>query len=408
MLSFSKYPPYRIHPCASCYQEENTDKALDVTETGEPPLDWCSDEDLEAIRECKTLLENGTDSLIKRITFYPEYGSALCVLSPNEMVGEVSILVLGLDNHEFYVHPNGEKGPECYDHLAVAKDYKPLFVGLVLESELNNFMKLFKELLSEAQLRTGNQRSANFNKQGHQKTPAFILAIAKQALLNTGTSEEPKGGFTDNGLHTGGRPRNTCFPLVRSLLNFRLSQAAAHQGADSLFQRLVTFFDLRVADEYLKIGTVLGSDVAYGCKRMNLDKAMKILETASRKFSFLDEVILLTDGLLQYAKHVKSKIEETLKSSADFERSRFSLKHLQNEMSRDKPFRNPRIRVGGRPSPHPSSSASDIRENTRRNIGLLPIYSWKSGLDIQRMHDWCLSPQFSPCTSLVNGWLLLR
>ena len=370
-------------------------------------MDWCSDDEIQAIRECKTLLEDGTDSLIKFLTFYPEYGSALCVLSRKEMVGEVSIMVVGLDKYEFYVHPNGTQGPEYYDHLAVARDYKPLHAGLVLESELNNVMESFEELLTEGQTRTGNHRSAKFNKQGHQKTPAFILALAKQALFNTSTPEEPKGGFTDNGLHTGGRPRNTCFPLVRSLLNFRLSQAAAHQGADSLFQRLVTFFDLRVADEYLKSGNAFGASVPDGMKRMNHDKAMTILKTASRRFSVLDETKLQTDGLLKYARFIKGEIEAKRNLIQESEAAKYTLEELRNEMKRDGAFRNPRLAIDMETPSCSASSISDVRARARRNIGLLPVYDWERGLDIQRMHDWCISAHFSSWTQPEDGWLLL-
>jgi hypothetical protein len=96
------------------------------------------------------------------------------------------------------------------------------------------FLELLHNLIRQAEMVTGNSRSAAGGKQGHQKTPAFVHALALKALeitiaeaeAGSGSKDEaeeveprqPRGGFTDVGLHTGGTPRDTAWPLVREAL----------------------------------------------------------------------------------------------------------------------------------------------------------------------------------------------
>jgi hypothetical protein len=66
------------------------------------------------------------------------------------------------------------------------------------------------------------------SKSGFQRTPSFILAVIKDSLLQVqqqlSCKQEsmPKGGFTDVGLHTGGMPRATAWPLVQQTLQVRV------------------------------------------------------------------------------------------------------------------------------------------------------------------------------------------
>lgn len=91
------------------------------------------------------------------------------------------------------------------------------------EEEWDELYDNFGNALSKASKRRGNVRTAASGQQGHQKTPAMIAALlfdARDMLGITGpqgspsTSHAPRGGFTDVGLHTGGRPRETAWPLA--------------------------------------------------------------------------------------------------------------------------------------------------------------------------------------------------
>lgn len=82
-----------------------------------------------------------------------------------------------------------------------------------------------QEALATASERKGDRRTAAGGNQGHQRTPAMISALlkdAKAALDGDSTADHlPAGGFTDVGLHTGGSPRDTAWPLAREVFKVR-------------------------------------------------------------------------------------------------------------------------------------------------------------------------------------------
>jgi hypothetical protein len=112
--------------------------------------------------------------------------------------------------------------------------------GTVAAQEYAAFSTSLQELMSDAQSRTGDRRSAAGGQQGHQRTPAFVYALVRQALEDTkgdhGTSggvaaagmQQPRGGFMDVGLHTGGTPRDTAWPLVREAIKVGVDVFISH------------------------------------------------------------------------------------------------------------------------------------------------------------------------------------
>lgn len=74
-----------------------------------------------------------------------------------------------------------------------------------------------------------NLEKAFSSQQGHQRTPAMIMALvedAKAARESTFTTGHlPAGGFTDVGLHTSGSRRATAWSLTREVFQV-ISQAA--------------------------------------------------------------------------------------------------------------------------------------------------------------------------------------
>ena len=94
----------------------------------------------------------------------------------------------------------------------------------------------FKEEI-DLRLREANGKS-------HQCTPSFMLSLlvnaintvkkvqaaGKQPLDRDEARKDdhgPRGGFTDVGLHTGGRYRNTSWPLVRHLMQVGIQKTPA-------------------------------------------------------------------------------------------------------------------------------------------------------------------------------------
>lgn len=112
-------------------------------------------------------------------------------------------------------------------HTANCTGSVELPVGSVPAAELQDFTTKLRRLIAKAEERERDERSSLGSKrQGHQKTPAMVLALSRQALAimaaeAAGMSGEdvpectPRGGTTDVGLHTGGTPCNTAWPLVR-------------------------------------------------------------------------------------------------------------------------------------------------------------------------------------------------
>jgi hypothetical protein len=99
----------------------------------------------------------------------------------------------------------------------------------------------FPDLLQTVHTLAEQRRQAKVkehSKSGFQRTPAFILAVIKDALVQLqpqqGCSRQdsmPRGGFTDVGLHTGGMPRATAWPLVQQTIQVCVNMAVPQQSA---------------------------------------------------------------------------------------------------------------------------------------------------------------------------------
>lgn len=159
--------------------------------------------------------------------WYPEYGCCLLITSADgaaDMQEEqlFTLKLLALDKWEFHVHNSYTDSQPT----AACLDYKVLGVGSITgPSKLDETMKLFKDLLSKAQQLSGDERSAMHGKKaGHQKTPAFIQSLLKEALAGGERGGSVQGGFTDVGMHTGTRQRGTCWPLVKAFVRFVAQQ----------------------------------------------------------------------------------------------------------------------------------------------------------------------------------------
>eukprot|EP00951_Prasinocladus_malaysianus_P046458 scaffold642906_cov28-Prasinocladus_malaysianus.AAC.1 len=114
------------------------------------------------------------------------------------------------------------------EHTSICHGSSVLSGGSIPVGKRSEFVSCVNEELGKAQSIRGDDRSAQGGeKVGHQKTPAFILCLVKAAveLLAGGEPRKtpPRGGFTDVGLHTGGQPRDTAWPLARETFKVLLS-----------------------------------------------------------------------------------------------------------------------------------------------------------------------------------------
>ena len=122
--------------------------------------------------------------------------------------------------------------------------------GEVPQADLSRLLDVLQQRLEEAQKKRGDQRSAAGGKQGHQKTPSFILALVQDAVEATKAGadvkegseaalhesegrRQPRGGFTDVGKHTGGAARDTSWPIAASVARFVIEQLYEPTGSEA-------------------------------------------------------------------------------------------------------------------------------------------------------------------------------
>ncbi|KAL1498585.1 hypothetical protein AB1Y20_013900 [Prymnesium parvum] len=154
---------------------------------------------------------------VAHATWFCEYGC--CLLASVPRVGVVQLRLVCLDEWRFRMQAESD----VRTHTADAAGYVVDHVGEVLLSDYKGFLVRTIELLEE-------RRAA---KRHHQYTPPMIKAVMTDALSNAlHCTNDPRGGFTDVGLHTGGQPRDTAWPLVQAVM-----QAVLDDADEFLFYR---------------------------------------------------------------------------------------------------------------------------------------------------------------------------
>ncbi len=216
------------------------------------------------------------------VFFFERYGCAVISISSLglDQVMTSHLHLLGLDCWTFQTHSN-EHSESSF--ASYASNCSPLYMGRIATASLSDLIADLKDRLSQAEVRTGDQRNATSNKQGHQKTPAFIACIVQDALTHPRSSlankiaepqSKPRGGFTDVGLHTGGQKRNTAWPLARSVAHYvfqQLPRLGAKHDIDVLFRQTVLLFKLWLIKLWLKS---IDSSFSY----LQIDILMNLLE----------------------------------------------------------------------------------------------------------------------------------
>jgi hypothetical protein len=359
------------------------------------------------------------------LEYFPEYGSLVMAHPhPQQLAGMVSVTVLGMDEYQFGLHPTTTT--TGYDYLSQAPTYKVLFVGTLVDSDLDRFKSRFLQILSTARNECkGNKRSAaKKGDQGHQFTPALIHAMLIQAKRCKCCSSNdnntckcspvpPKGGFTDNGQHTGGNPRNTSFPLVRSFFQWCLIQSgdnncswdgsSSSSSSSTLFRRCMVYLDLYIVDAWLgQVGDVLQTAEmsSFPQVRIHLDWAMTILGAAAIKFEKLhvrnnnnDNCDNPLRSLLEYAQELKKKIDILHEIMQDEEAAEYHLGDLAAQLERPDTFRNPSLRLKPeRPTPKTVRTFAEKRALECRNISHVPLLGGSTkAFDVQKIYTWACS-----------------
>lgn len=206
------------------------------------------------------------------VSWFGDYGCALVPYLTETCVDEVHLRLVALDSWRFSVHTSSLG---AHTDVSIPEDNTILFLGYVRSVDFLNFIDHVHKLLRKAQKLKGDQRSsAGGHHQGHQKTPAMIAAIVKDALNHCEDAEAlPQGAFTDVGLHTGGQKRRTAWPLLCAV--FRTFLEDEHRGhlhgifsAQLLLACTEEALSLQCFDDRA-VAQMLHASVSEGCKLGN-------------------------------------------------------------------------------------------------------------------------------------------
>lgn len=262
---------------------DSCDPLISLQDEAKAEGPWLTPRDCSSIEAALTFL--ASDSA----TWYPGYACALLALPPSAIQpspGDLALVLVGLDSWRFWQHCTSGNS---FQHTAECLDSVVMPCSALSAEDYGAFLAHLAAIKDKAEQRKDKDRTAAGNKQGHQKvscatmtarracpmphesflhpytslfpqTPAFIHALVEQALelvavrkayVNAEVAErQPRGGFTDVGLHTGGMPRDTAWPLVREALRTVLTHVADLQraAADAL-ELLLARLHLRLLGE---------------------------------------------------------------------------------------------------------------------------------------------------------------
>eukprot|EP00899_Mesostigma_viride_P005241 jgi/Mesvir1/14718/Mv05368-RA.1 len=159
------------------------------------------------------------------IRWFGAYGCAVvAVLNVRGGHETLAPIIVGLDSWDFFLG-----GPSNQSYSANSHGHALLYNLALPKEGWPQLLEIVDELIKEAaeKARQTDNRTAAKKQRGYQHTPAFISSIFHDAALKLTTGEEsvsdPRGGFTDVGLHTGGQRRDTCWALVREVAQVLLS-----------------------------------------------------------------------------------------------------------------------------------------------------------------------------------------
>jgi hypothetical protein len=192
----------------------------------------------------------------------------------------------------------------------------------------------------------------------------MIQAVLSDAL-NGVKGTQPRGGFTDVGLHTGGHPRNTSWPLLRAVLQVLIESKTIHL----LYRIAMAEFLLRIVED--RIAAVMSSDAA----EISHDSIMQMLQAAVREGEALadDDYDKGHDMELFQARCVvaRHRLDQAVQCRAESAALLLALPSMHME---DLACRPPCITLPANATPKWNGSAtlSDIRALASTNIGWLP------------------------------------
>jgi hypothetical protein len=174
---------------------------------------------------------------------FTRYG---CVLLAYSILGSEAhrmshLYLLGLD--EWNMRTDLTSHGMAYS--SSSEEWKRLSLGRMKTDRIDGLIKLVSDLIKRL---NGRDISSGEKKKGHQRTPACIEAVVRDAIKFYALNQDrhnllareldnildngrlPRGGFTDVGRHSGGQARETTWPLAKAVIGSFMEQSQSHSG----------------------------------------------------------------------------------------------------------------------------------------------------------------------------------
>ena len=118
--------------------------------------------------------------------------------------------------------------PMSTDHTSHPSSTTTICCGTVPAEDYRSLVATMHSIIRQQQAKKQEEKQnpSGGRKSHFQRTPAFIhsavqaalRAVSSQQMSSSTPFPPPRGGFTDVGLHTGGKARATSWPLVQSMI----------------------------------------------------------------------------------------------------------------------------------------------------------------------------------------------
>eukprot|EP01105_Mastigella_eilhardi_P000974 TRINITY_DN1122_c1_g1_i1.p1 TRINITY_DN1122_c1_g1~~TRINITY_DN1122_c1_g1_i1.p1 ORF type:complete len:1532 (-),score=233.20 TRINITY_DN1122_c1_g1_i1:843-5000(-) len=246
----------------------------------------------------------------------------------------------------------------------------------------------------------GDQRSAAHGKLGHQKTPSFIAAVVENAIAAVCGSPPAalaKGGFTDVGLHTGGKARDTAWALVLEAscaLLCDLSFPVIRNHCRPYLHLLLVHILAWALGEHMEV-----TESSVLC----VDVGVSLLSELCSIGSVLAEQRYIVEGLAQFCCEQRAKLEHHQSNCAQAQMSLFTLPSTSDLQS---VFSSPEEHVQhfsftAPDSPRFTAASSSSQVLSRATATIQPREVQQSGDEICTLHSWLLQHTDTDWNSLL-------
>jgi hypothetical protein len=375
---------------------------------------WIDETELGALGpSLEVLRAEGPEEEEGRIDYMPEYGCALMKSPAGCASGVVALNLISLDLHRFETRSarstTHDGGHHHYVDNASPAGYQVLHVGRFNLVDLKAGLDSFAGKLAAARTRTGDERSAAGGEQGHQRTPAFVHALLREAFgMRRQQIQLARGGWTDVGMHTGGQERRpTAWPLVTSCLHHLLNNrkhTSIRLSTDKLYGKFVAYFGLHACDGKLRLYDERSatSEPRSNAPDVLLDETFRILQAASILAAALSDEGVDMSHFFHRSKSIRDRISDKASSRSHLFSERYELPQSDKDIMGV--FDSYNFNIPAEYSPaNDASSKSKVCKLTRQNLGWAPVLV---GNRLEDVYEWVEESMSTP--SRDSSFLVLK